>query len=205
MFGSSKYRNKKALIMCNDMKSCQEDICRLEKILNFFNFEVTKRIHCYPKREIEKYLQKENLGEENLLYIHYSGHGLKRGKRIENEYKLLSTWINPNGSVTFSTEIDDILSKLNCKIILTTDSCHSSTFAENFKKSLENSLIFIGTSKISEKSKTYVINGEPAHGSLIYLFEDLMKKELDINIENIENSKFFLENNIDTKLIIKIF
>ena len=205
MFSSSGYRRKKALIMCNNMKSCQEDVSRLGNILQNYNFEIDKRIACYPKREIEKFLKSDNLGQqlgkEDLLYIHYSGHGIKRGKRIDNEYRLISSWINPNGSVTCSTEIDSILSKLSCKIVLTTDSCYSETFGDYFTG---NSLIFVGTSKISVKSKTYILNGEEAHGSLVYLFEHLLKLGQDIDISNIKNSSFFKQNNIDTNLIIKI-
>ena len=204
MFSSTCYKRKKALIMCNNMKSCQEDIVRLEKILEGYNFEISKSIVCYPKREIQNFLKKESLEQEDLLYIHYSGHGIKRGQKLNNEYKLVSAWINPNGSATCSIEIDKILSKLSCKIILTTDSCHSSTFGDNFVKNSTNSLTFIGTSNINMKSKTYIINGESAHGSLLYLFEDLIKNASEIDISNIKSSSFFKDNNIDTKLIIKI-
>lgn len=201
MFSSSTYKSKNALLICNDMKSCQEDIFRLEKILKKYDFNISKSFASYPKREIQKFLKKENFTKDDLLYIHYSGHGVKRGKKINNEYKLISSWVNPNGSVICSDEIDTILSAVVCKVVLTTDSCHSATFGDYFTG---DSLIFIGTSKVNDKSKTYIIDGEPAHGSLVYLFENLIKSNLDIDISNIKKSSFFQENNIDTKLIIKI-
>ena len=204
MFSSTFYKKKKALLMCNNMKSCEEDIVRLEKILADYNFEISKSIACYPKREIQNFLKKESLEQEDLLYIHYSGHGIKRGQKLNNEYKLVSAWINPNSSATCSIEIDKILSNLSCKIILTTDSCHSSTFGDSFIRNSTNSLTFIGTSNINTKSKTYILNDEPAHGSLVYLFEHLLKVGQDIDISNIINSSFFKQNNIDTNLIIKI-
>ena len=204
MFSDLKYKtdDKKALIMCNKLASCKEDVLRLEKILNGYGFDVCKKVECYPKIEIRKFLK--SVKSEDLIYIHYSGHGIKRGKMIDGKYKIVSSWVNPDGSVVCSNEIDNILSQYNTQIIFTTDSCNSAVFADFYKG---NSLTFIGTSKINTTSKTYSLNGEPVHGSLVYLFEYLIQQNIEINIENIEKfgMGFFKENKIDSTLIIKRF
>jgi len=200
MFSSSFHENKYALIMANELKGCQEDIRILNEILPKFNFIVTKKIICFPEIEIDNFLKNKNNGE--LIYIHYSGHGTKRGVKINNQYKILSSWINPDKSIVSSNKIDSILSKYNCKIILTTDCCHSETFGDYYSGKFP--FIFIGTSKLGMISKTYSLNC-PLHGSLIYLFEFLLNNNMEISVNNIKNlwKKFFKENNIESTIIIK--
>lgn len=204
MFSDLNYNaeNKKALLMCNNLASCKEDLVRLEKILIGYDFTVCKKINCYPKIEIKRFLK--NVEKEDLIYIHYSGHGIKRGKMISGKYKIISSWENPNGSFTTSNEIDELLSTRCEKIIITTDSCNSEAFTDFYTG---NNLIFIGTSKINMASKTYSINGEAVHGSLVHLFEYLIKNDIEIDIENIKKFSvpFFKENKMDSNLIIKEF
>ena len=202
MFSDLKYKNKRALIMCNKLDSCKEDVLRLEKILNGYGFDVCNKVECYPKIEIRKFLR--DVKNEDLIYIHYSGHGIKRGKMIDGKYKIVSSWENPNGNATCSNEIDELLSLCKSKIIFTTDSCNSEAFGDFYTGS---NLTFIGTSKINMTSKTYAINGEPVHGSLVYLFEHLIQDNIEITIENVKRFSipFFKKNKIDTNLIIKEF
>ena len=197
----SKKENKYALLMSNDLKGCQEDVIRLEKILLPFNFKITTKRICYPRIEIENFLK--TVINPDLIYIHYSGHGIKRGKKINNEHKIVTSWLNPNKTVVNSDDIDRILSEIKCNIILTTDCCHSETFGNYYVGKFP--FIFIGTSALSMLSRTYALNGEPLHGSLVYLFEYLIKNNHEISLENINkyNKQYFKENGISSHLIIK--
>lgn len=202
MFTDRKYKRKFALLMCNNLKGCQEDIIRLDKML--YDFEKVKKIYCYPKKEIENFLLNNNFEENDLLYIHYSGHGVKRGKKVNGSVKILTAWLNPDKSVTTSNEIDAMLSKLKCDIILTTDCCHSSTFGDFYTGN--SPYTFIGTSSLNTISKTYLVNGALL-GSLVSLFEHLIDSNIEINIANLKQSykKFFKERNMQSELIIKSF
>jgi hypothetical protein len=195
------FKNKYALIMSNELKGCQEDAHRLEKILINFNFKVVKKLICFPEIEIINFLDK--IDKADLIYIHYSGHGVKRGVNINNKPKILSSWLNPNKSVVCSYKIDQILSEIKCNIILTTECCHSETFGDYYNGKYP--FIFIGTSKLSMISKIYSLNGDQSHGSLVYLFEYIIANNLEINLENIKSlsEEFFKNNKIESTLIIK--
>lgn len=180
---------KKALLMCNNLKGCQKDVEKLEKILNNFSKEVkiTKKIDCYPKDEIIKFLQNVKSSKDSI-YIHYSGHGVKRGRKVNGVNKILTAWLNPDGSTVTSDEIDKLLSDVNCNIILTTDCCHSETFGNYYTG--KSSFIFIGTSKLGIISKSSVSNG----GYLVNLFEDFLKNNIEINITNLKNKNLIIKS-----------
>lgn len=205
IFNSEKIKEKRALLMSNDMESCQEDLKRLEKMLD--GYTIIKKSNCYPRLEIIGFLKKNPEfcnDENNLLHIHYSGHGVKRGRNVNGNTIIISSWVNPNGGAVISHEIDSIISRFKCNILLTTDSCHSETFLDTYTG---NRAIFIGTSKLSNVSKTYAKNGDVLHGSLVYLFEYMIRENIEINLENIilHNEKFYKNNEMETTLIIKKF
>jgi hypothetical protein len=199
MFNSNIFRKKIALVMGNSLLSCKEDVTRIEYILHKYEFFVKKRVNCFPKKEIESLKTEEN----DLLYLHYSGHGIKRGKMINGKAELLSCWINPDNTVVNSYEIDKIISKFNCQIILTSDSCNSETFGKYFTG--KNKFIFIGTSGLNRISSSYSINNKPFAGSLTCLYENILeeKKEIEIDIIQKRYKSFFHKNNIKNKLVIK--
>ena len=197
------YNKKYALLMCNDLKGCNEDVKRLEKILTEYDFNIHIKVFCYPKIEIKYFIKNINPLENDLVYIHYSGHGEKRGKMYKNKPELVSSWLNPNNTVVLSSEIDSLLSNINSSVILTTEACHSETFGKYYQGTYP--FIFIGTSEINRISRTFSLNGEPLHGALVHLFEYLLSNNLEITLKNIENigKNYFMENKIENKLIIK--
>jgi len=194
---------KYGLILSNELKGCIEDIRRLNEILKSHNFNVIKNMaNCYPKNEILNFINQYELKENDLLYIHYSGHGEKRGIKIKNKCDILSCWINPNNSITSSYEIDILLSKIKCKIILSSDCCYTETFGDYYVG--KSPFTFVGTSTINNFSLSYPINNKPMAGALICLIENLLENGKEINIKNLKNYKtFFKDNNIKQKLIIK--
>lgn len=197
------YNKKYALLMCNDLKGCNEDVKRLEKILTEYDFNIHIKVFCYPKIEIKYFIKNINPLENDLVYIHYSGHGEKRGKMYKNKPELVSSWLNPNNTVVLSSEIDSLLSNINSSVILSTEACHSETFGKYYQGTYP--FIFIGTSEINRISRTFSLNGEPLHGALVHLFEYLLSNNLEITLKNIENigKNYFMENKIENKLIIK--
>ena len=198
----NNFNKKYALILSNNLPGCVEDVKRLSSILKQYNFILISLIDSYPKNDIINFLNKNKLNKDDLLYIHYSGHAEKRGIKIKDKCDILSCWINPNNSITSSYEIDALLSKINCNIILSSDCCYTETFGDYYIG--ENSFTFIGTSAIYEYSSSYSIDGKPMAGPLICLLENLLENNKDINIRNLKNYKtFFKDNNIKQKLIIK--
>jgi hypothetical protein len=198
------FNNKKkyALILSNNLTECIEDIKRLSLILKNYEFDLIKPVvNCYPKVEILNFLNEIKIKEDDLLYIHYSGHCEKRGIKVGDKCHVLSCWMNPNRTIVSSYEIDNLLSTINCKIILSSDCCYTETFGDYFSNS---SFTFIGTSTINNYSISYSINNKPMAGALVCLYEDIISNNKELNIENLKNYKsFFKKNNIKQKLIIK--
>ena len=194
-FGDSfnSYKKKYALLMCNDLKSCKKDVEKLEKMLT--GFAITKKIHCYPKEEIIKFLHSIKITKDDLIYIHYSGHGVKRGKNINGNIKIVSSWINPNRTVATSDQIDSLLSSVRCNIILTTDCCHSESFGDLYSGT--SPFIFIGTSLLGELSRSSITDG----GSLINTFEYLINNNIEITLNSVSTYHLQL---FKKKLIIKV-
>ena len=183
------YNKKYALLMCNDLKGCNEDVKRLEKILTEYDFNIHIKVFCYPKIEIKYFIKYINPLENDLVYIHYSGHGEKRGKMYKNKPELVSSWLNPNNTVVLSSEIDSLLSNINSSVILTTEACHSETFGKHYQGKYP--FIFIGTSEINRISRTFSLNGEP-YVQLVKKDKELarrLKKKIDQILENPEHYK----------------
>jgi hypothetical protein len=189
IFNDHIYQNKKALIMANYLPACQQDLKILQALLT--DFEIIQKINCYPKQEIISFLT--NNKNADLIYIHYSGHGVKRGRKVDGNMKILTCWVNPDNTVVSSVEIDTLFFALKCAIILTTDCCHSQTFGQYYFGKAP--YIFIGTSLLSEISKTSVADG----GSLINTFKYLSINNIIINLENIKEYHIKLFNK---KLVI---
>ena len=144
MFG--KLKNKFGFLIGNHLESCKEDISRMTLFLEKRGFICEKFFDCYPEEELLKFINKNNFNKNDLLYIHFSGHGKVIGKKINNKIEMISTWVNPDYTDCYSYNIDNILSSLNCKIILISDSCHSGNFGNFFIGN--NSYLFIGSSSI---------------------------------------------------------
>jgi len=198
-------KNVNALLMGNHMESCKEDVLRMTNLLNKFNVNIEKKFDCYPKKEILKFIKNKKFQKTDLLYIQYSGHGEIVGRKINGKIEMVSCWVNPDGSKCSGDEIDFILSTLNCKIILVSDSCHSGNFGNFYKGN--NPYLFIGSSSIINKSGEYLI-GPSKVGILVSFFEYIFSQIQtinDINFVFIEENikKFFIKNKIKIKPVIK--
>ena len=175
------------LLMGNHMKSCKEDVYRINDIFSKYdNTRVVVSIDCYPEKELITFLNDYEIKERDTFFIHYSGHGDVIGKRINEKMTLISTWINPDKTYVYSTTIDNILTSIKCnKIYLLSDSCHSGYFG-NFYKG-KTPLIFIGSSSIINVSNEYNNgNGKPV-GILTHLLEKYHKDILYSDPNNIIN------------------
>jgi len=195
-----------ALLLTHDLKSGIEDVTRLKKLLT--NYKIHSVVGGIPIDEINKFINDNDLTEDDTLFIYCSCHGEKRGIKINNKIYILTCWINPDKSITTSQQIDELLSTVSCKIIFITDCCHSETFGDFFNG---NSLTFIGSSNINSVSGSYSIDDKPYCGILVCLLEYLvsMKGKLTWSNKQINNIKktwkhFFKKYNIKQELIIKI-
>ena len=205
------------LLMGNSLDSCIEDIKLMEDILNKLYNSTPKYIikpcfNCYPQRELIIFLNKYShlFKKEDTLYIHYSGHGEVVGKRINNKLEMISTWVNPDNTHTYSNIIDKIWSRVNCQIILVSDSCHSGEFGKFYTG--DAPYLFIGSSSIIDRSYEYIIYHSKKTGCLVGLFEYIIKnKSIDlfngnpIDIKQLKSitRNFFKRNKIKVKPIIK--
>jgi len=192
---------KYALIIGNSMKGCYEDIRRLKMILNNYNFIVKDCIDVNVKDEIMKFIDSTQLKESDLFYIHFSGHGIRRGKTINNKCQIVSCWLNPDKTYVTSDEIDEILSKLPCSIILTSDSCHGGQIGMFYKGS--SPFISISTSTIGTLSNAYKLNNDNSVecGLLVNIYEYLISNNMSINVDNIIRvSKIFISKHSIKKL-----
>jgi len=197
-----------SLLIANTIESCKEDVKIMKSL--FLNSKVC--IDCNTEKEVYNFCNNKKFNKNDLLIIHYSGHGEKIGKKINGKMSIISTWINNdiiNNDVTqtHSDTIDSILSKLNCQILLISDSCYSGNFGNFYKGN--SRLVYIGSSSINHISKEYIINFDKKTGVLACLFEEILKKyKLDeITVSEFINlsEKFFNKNRIKIKPIIKIF
>jgi hypothetical protein len=189
-----------ALLLSHDLECGKEDLFRLEKLLS--EYIIYYVIGGNPLDMINSYIHKNNLTKNDLLLIYCACHGVKRGIKIGSNVRLLTCLVNSDGSITHSKEIDDILSKLPCKIILIVDCCHSETFGDFYTG---NSLTFIGTSRLNELSASYSIDSKPYCGSLICLLEYLVKSGKGISANTIKSTykSFYKKYNIKQELIFK--
>ena len=181
--------------MGNSLDSCRNDINTLK---NIFNSDIENIIHsftdCYPEKEIKIFLKENKIQEDDIVLVYFSGHGKLIGKRVKNKMEMVSTWVNPDGSYVYSFIIDYILSQISCKrIVLISDSCHSSGFGKYYTG--KSPYIFIGSSSIISTSNEYNIpKGSQEYipnsktqslGILTYLFIDFHRDILYGNPDNI--------------------
>jgi len=94
--------------------------------INLKSFHVKKFIDGNPKKILEDE-KLWNYGANDFILIHYSGHGTKIGRKKG----ICSSWLS-SGNIISSDEIDEILSKCKCKIVLSSDSCNSGYFGKYF-------------------------------------------------------------------------
>lgn len=198
-------KNKYALLLGNHLDSAKEDIDRMNKLLTRLNFNCVSFFNCFPKEEIIKFINNNKLNFDDLLYVHFSGHGNIKGIKVENKMIMISSWVNPDISECYSIDIDKILSKINCNIILISDTCHSEKFGEFYTGN--KPFLFIGSSSIVMKSYEYNFVSLKKTGALTLLFEHMFKIIFldEITIDNFkkETISFFNKNRIRVKPIIK--
>lgn len=163
------------LSMGNSIPSCKEDVNRLSNI--FQSKIIWKKFDIYPKEEIIKFIHSNNIKKDDLLIIHFSGHGEYVGRKINNKIELISTWVNSDKTYTYSDEICQILSQLVCKIFLISDACHSGDFAKFYNGN--SHFLFISSSGILNESLEYGINNKSKSGLLINLLEHIISLGLN--------------------------
>ena len=157
--------------------SCNEDVDRLNNLLLSLGF-AKKHIHIRknvsPKKYVEHFIKRTKPGD--LLFIHFSGHGEGVGKIENKTVKLVSGWLNPDTTLYLSSDLEKKISNLeNSKIIISSDSCFSGRFFNNFQN-LNNEIYFIGSSNSLSKSNAYTVEGKNKSGSLILLYEYIYQK-----------------------------
>ncbi len=194
-----------ALSMGNHMESCREDVKKIQNILMKLKINCTGVYDCNPQEEILKFVENKNFQLNDLLIIHYSGHGEMVGRKIKDKIELISTWLTADMKYNYSMEIDAILSNLKCRILLISDSCYSGRFGDFYIG--KQKFLYIGSSTIANRSTEYLFHGEKKTGVLVNLFEYILLKEKIQNLsfdslkEYIE--KFFKEKKIKIKPTIK--
>lgn len=175
----------------NTLTSCKKDIYILEKILKSENYTTRIVCDCYPEKEITKFIQNIKLEKEDLLFIHFSGHGKLYGRKInelvrtkkDGKVRLYSSWVNPDNTLFCSCDMKKILSCINIKkIIIISDCCHSETFGDYDGTS---EFLFIGTTNISGIARSYPQD----LGAIAYIFNHFFLNNIEINLHNIKNHK----------------
>ena len=95
----------------------KEDVIRMNKLLTKNGFICETKTDCYPQKELLLFLRNKDF--DDLIYIHFSGHGNNVGRKIQNRVEMLSSWVNPNNTECYSNDIDKILftqdNSLNCE------------------------------------------------------------------------------------------
>ena len=195
------------LSMGNHLDSCREDVKKL-KVLLKNKGDFVEIYDCNPQEEILRFIKNKKFEYNDLVIIHYSGHGRFVGRQINGKMEMISTWLHANEKThSYSNDIDFILSSLNCRILLISDSCHSGKFGDFFTG--KNPYIFIGSSSITNQSTEYLFkNNEKKTGALVNLFEYILIKipridKLNLLLLQTHVKKFYEENKIKIKPVIK--
>lgn len=165
-----------ALLIANHIESCKEDVKNMANLLKNINIKTKEEYDCNPQTVLLNFIKGKDFCSDDLLIIHYSGHGRIVGRQINDKMEMISTWLSGDGkSNIFSNDIDFILSNVNCRILLISDSCHSGRFGDFYTGKFP--YIFIGSSSITNLSKDYSFNKEKKTGILINLFEYILEKQ----------------------------
>lgn len=203
MFNSDKIY---CLLMGNSLQSCKNDTIHMEKIFKCYNSDIEIFTDCFPKKQILDFLNSKKITSKDILLIHFSGHGRLIYKNINNKLQPISNWVNPDNSLVYSYEIDHILSNLNCKIILISDSCHSEKFGELYYG--KTPFLFIGSSKINDVSTEYSNFSKEKTGIIVCLLKYIHQNH---SLNNLTYSKmmnlinnFFKKKYLKSKPVIKI-
>lgn len=209
---------KYAILIGNHMKDCYSDICYLEKALSRYNFDkIISYNDTSPIIAISNFLNQQIRAKDKgiiMIYIHYSGHGVKRGIKINDKVEILSCWLDDKYKIFSSYDFFLLIDKFitltdqKIKLVITSDSCHSGEFDrylyEKYKvlKDVDNykfSYTFISTCSLSlitlpKKDKEGTIKG-----IIVTLFEELIKEDRDISVENLLS----LSRDLSSRKIIK--
>lgn len=194
-----------ALLIGNSLESCRNDVKRMKKLLNRYNYTVICSTDSYPEKELLKFLETygDKLTANDLFYLHYSGHGKLTGQIINGKMEMVSGWVNPDQSLVYSWTINRILSDFPCQILLVSDSCHSGGNGDFYTG--DSPYVFIGSSSLIEISKEYSARGEKT-GILTPLLERILagnSLNTTTTDELLKMARFFFKRCGKNKPVIK--
>jgi len=204
----SNVKNIYVLLIGNSLKSCKNDIDIVEKLLKDDAIFIQKYKDVNILKTLSIFFKDLILNKDDLLIIHYSGHGEMLGKKINGKIDIISTWKNMDGTHVYSSNIDKILSKLDCHIFLLSDSCHSGYFGKYFIG--KSPFLFIGSSKGVFPSTQYRKKHTNVYfGALTYIMEYIINnnKFKSINLNEFINlsNKMFRKYKFKSLPVIKSF
>jgi len=202
-----------ALLMGNSLESCKEDVKRMENILKEFHSVIEINYDCHPMEVMSKFIKKYStyFDSDDILYIHYSGHGRVIGKRIKGKLEMISTWVSSDDRLTYSYQVDRILSNIKCRIILVSDSCHSGNFGNFY--SGKSPYLFIGSSSVINTSTNYKFRrSHTKSGILVCLFEyaalfgdlNIIFQDMDVNKLEDMTFEFLQKHRLKIKPVIQL-
>jgi len=200
---------KRALIVANtymdktsrknkirELPSCEEDLLRIKPILIKLGFE---EIHVRKDVKVDKYIQKmfKHSKDNDTIFIHFSGHGEKVGLPIENhKVRLISAWLNPDMSLFLSSTLEKMITNIKHRpnIIISSDSCYSGRFFNDYENVNNLPIYFIGSSTGMSVASAYAIDDENKAGSLTLMYDYIFSKQDNPSFEDFQNlSSEFIE------------
>lgn len=188
------------------LPSCKEDRVIMEKILDDLGFK-QRIIH---NRKLDKYVKHilKRANRDDLVFIHFSGHGEKGGIVTKGQVHLISSWLNPDKTLFLSTQLEELINQSLCEnIIISSDCCYSGRFFNDYKSN--KNIIFISSSSGISKSSAYSLNDENKSGSLSLLYKTISLEKNPTFEEFKQNVDGFIEkykigqNRIIVKMINK--
>jgi hypothetical protein len=157
------------------LPSCLEDASILNKIFKELTFH---RITVKNDVSSKKYLEKlfKNSQKDDLLFIHFSGHGETGGIVKKGQLRMISSWLNPDLSLFTGLELQDMIEKTQCQnIIISSDCCYAGRMFKDY--TTDKNLIYICSSSGITRATSWNIDGGKRSGSLSLVYDYIFKKD----------------------------
>lgn len=167
----------------NHLKSCVNDITVLKSIfksqLKCKDENITVNYNCNPLTVLKQFIRK--IKDDDIVIIHFSGHGDKIGITRSGKTFLVSTWVTNRNKNISSYDIDKTLEKIKpkCTILLMSDTCKSGRFLNYYQG--KNDIYFFGSSTNDLPAKCY--NTQSKTG-LVALLWEIATESYNISVIN---------------------